>query len=369
MIPNTPLRALRLLLVVVVTTPCLAQAPIGRRDRNSPPDAEGGTPTTSTSSAEMEESATPTAPAEERAPSFLGDTSRFSRYGGWGGIGGSMGQWGLSKSMLIMMPPVQDELELTDEQKQRLRDWMEQMRGRGEEFGKSLRNEFGEEFRQADVPLARRMFAITRMMSQVGGILQENEAGIDRILEPDQRRRLTQIALQMEGISALAKPEVARAINLSPTQSLRIQELLNQSRTSQLLGFLQQMPTMAQRGRGETPGPPRGIPNQQPGNAQAGQNPAPPTAPPGEPDEEAARRLRRQEGLRRFETMRQRSDAIQEKLTVEVWKVLTARQRKRFDDLLGEPFDPQRINQMTARPRGPESPATTEPRRGAESDL
>lgn len=311
------------LLTLLLADQVMAQAPLSRRDRSVPEATE-----TETVDAPEE----PKPEAESRPQGLLGDPSRFSRFGGWGGMGGAMGQWGLSKSMLIMMPPVQEELELTDEQKQKLRDWMEQMRTRGEEMGQAMRQEFGDDFRQADVPLARRVMTITRVMGQLGGMLQENEAGINRILEADQRKRLTQVALQMEGISALGKPEVSRALNLSPTQSLRIQELLNQSRSSQLMSWLQQMPAMAQRGR-------------------SARN-----------DDPAARQQRRQEATKQFEALRSRSDSIQEQTTIQVLKVLTIRQRKRFDEILGEPFDPGRINAMAGgRPPGRDERATPEP--------
>ena len=78
-----------------------------------------------------------------RRPQFnpFGDASRFTRYGGWGGIGGAAGQWGFGRSMLVMMPAVQEELKLTDDQKQKLRDWSKQMRTQFEESGQELREQ------------------------------------------------------------------------------------------------------------------------------------------------------------------------------------------------------------------------------------
>jgi hypothetical protein len=150
----------------------------------------------------------------------------------------------------------------------------------------------------------------------------------------------------MEGVAALAKPEVARAVNLSPSQSLRIQQVLNQSRTSQLRSWLEPMFAMQDRGNSGRPG------------AAGGPRPPGPRGP-ATNDSSSDRAARRAEAERQFTAMRQNSDRIQEQTVAQVLKILTNRQRETFDRLLGEPFDP---NQLTAPGAGGQRRDQTTPR-------
>ncbi len=288
---------------------------------------------------------------------FLGDTSRFTRAGGWGSLGGAMGQWGVAKSMLVMLPPVQEELALTDEQKQQLKDWNQQMRTRGEEWGRGLREqEGGDPFAQQNVPITARMQQFMGFMSQVSVLLKENEAGVSRILDSDQRRRLGQISYQMEGVGALLRPEVMRAVNLSPSQQIRINQVIARSRTVQMTTWMTQMMSMsAQRDNRQPGGPQQGgrVPPQAPGGASAKRVP-PATGPAGENTPRLTDEQRAERAIafqKQFETTRNRNDELQEQTAIEVIKVLTARQRKTFDKILGEPFDPAKVNTM-GRPEG-----------------
>lgn len=314
----------------------------------------------------------PTDSEEPRPTGFLGDTSRFTRVGGWGSVGGAMGQWGLAKSALIMMPAVQEELQVTADQERKLQDWRDRMRERGQEWGRGLREQGDAPVPRADMPVAERLRQFTGFMARVGTLLQENEAGIQRILDRDQRKRLTQIALQMEGIAALAKPEVARAINLSPSQQLRIQQVLNQSRTLQMMTWIAQAP-MFRGPRGE--GPDRAgreadgaapVESASPGatskSTGSGASSRPAGDVPGQdapdPDQSAnpvASRTARDERMKSFQkqfaTVRDRTDQIQERTVRELLKILTVRQRTNFEKLLGEPFDPGKVNTFgRARP-------------------
>lgn len=321
--------------------------------------------------------------------SFLGDPKRFTRLGGWGGMGGAMGQWGFGRSMLVMMPAVQEELELTDEQKQQLRDWSEQMRERGQEFARNMRRdaeagnvEGGQRPRMGlgDVT------TIFRMMDQVGTLLRENEAGVARILKASQRKRLDQIALQMEGITALARPEVAQKIHLNEAQYARIQEILAAARARQVGFWMEQAIAMRgardrERGDGEAPPAPtakgrgrrpaRGQArdaSSRPGAARKEAAKSDPNAEAGgEGDEAQAQAARRRQFQERFDVMRQGADAIQEQTVREILRVLVPKQRTAFDRLLGEPFDPSKLDRgLNFGPRGPAGDGTG--RRGPEGE-
>ena len=345
--------------------------------------------------------------------SLFGDTSRFNRVSGWGSIGAGMGQYGFSRSMLIMLPPVQEELKLTEEQKKQLRDWSNQMRKRGEDWGRSMRerNEGNDPFRNPNLPLAARILQFTTIMNQVSGLLKENETGFGRILTAAQRKRLNEISLQMEGVSALGRPEVAKALYLHPLQTENIQKILAQSRMMQMTTWIEKMTTMAMkmprrppgedsRGFGDDRGggsrreygEPTAVDRERdsrPGRETATDREQPPgpdgsrpevgatkakakdasqkTAKnenenenenedekPVDPAEEARKRAERakraEEFRKEFESMRDTTDEIQDRTTRELLRVLTKRQRTSFERMLGEPFDPAKINTMGRPP-------------------
>ncbi len=334
----------------------------------------------------------------EPATTLFGDPSRFNRFSGWGGIGGAMGQWGMGRSMMIMMPAVQEELELTIEQKEQLRKWQEIMRDRGREMGEQMRDQGREALSREGFNLG----SIMGMMNSMTMILKENERGMARILDADQRRRLDQITMQMEGVTALARPEVAKAVRLNLIQSEQIQQILAQAKVGQIMywvGNAQRMMPNRDRdrdGQNQPGGPNRLNPTQRPAPAQTRTSrPEQPatakdsttstdvarattdTAKNAEPEREPersdgdpsnareapanARRpdpAARQEAMRQFEDLRSGADRLQYETVQRVLKVLTRRQRERFDKLLGEPFDPTRTNDglLPTNPNRQESP-------------
>ena len=56
-------------------------------------------------------------------------------------------------------------------------------------------------------------------------LARANEAEVDGILQPSQRVRLRQIALQTEGPAAFREPEVVEALGLTPGQRERIRAI------------------------------------------------------------------------------------------------------------------------------------------------
>ncbi len=270
----------------------------------------------------------------------LGDPSRFTRMGGWGGMGAGMAQFGLAKAMMINMPAVQKELKLTDDQVKAIREWSDGLRKRGEslfrrpaEAGNGNAadpNNPGPPQAPGGMPNPMAMFEM------VTTITREGEAGLAKILDKKQSVRLNQIALQMEGVSALARPEVAEAIYLSPEQVEQIQEILADTRNQQMGHFFRQSFAMrgGRDGNNAAPGAPPGRPGE-------------PKAEPKQDDPEAQAK-RREANRERMQTqlvkMRDGSDRIQNEATAKILRVLAKKQRERFDKLLGEPFDPAKLN-------------------------
>ena len=342
----------------------------------------------------------------------LGDTSRFTKLGGWGGMGGMVGQFGLSRAMLINLPPVQEDLKLTDKQKVAVKEWSDNMRKQGEQaFRPPAPPAAGPDGAPGTVPPGRgpagggntvpsvpytgddqspanrggpNGFNPFAMVDSISAMVREREEGLARILAKPQRKRLEQISLQMEGISSLARAEVAEAVNLSPGQSESIQEILGQTRTQQMGHFMGQAlaaraarPTdpsrppqsydeaktdapKAPRPRTEADRPAKADPAKKTGDA--------PTPAADDPEAEVKRRqAAREKGQARFSKMMEGSDKIQDAATAKIAKILTRRQRERFEKILGEPFDPGKLNGPGGIAPPPPDRAATAPAADAKS--
>jgi Spy/CpxP family protein refolding chaperone len=173
-----------------------------------------------------------------------------------GRLGGPMLMVGLLRS-----PQVQQELKLTDQQRQQLEQlgeqWREKMRG--------LRDLPPEERRQ-----------------KVEGMRAEVEKQLATILNEQQMKRLKQIALQVEGYAALERPEIADQVGLTKEQRQKIRDILRQADEKRREAF--------QQGQGD-----------------------------------------RQAAFQRMREIRQWVDG-------EIEKLLTAEQKKKWQELVGAPF-------------------------------
>lgn len=114
---------------------------------------------------------------------------------------------------LLRSPQVQQELKLTDEQKQKLQEVGEQIREKMRGVMQKLRDLPPEERRK-----------------QLQALREEMEKQLTAVLKEPQMKRLKQIALQVEGYAALARPEIAKQIGLTKEQSRKVEEILRQAR-------------------------------------------------------------------------------------------------------------------------------------------
>lgn len=145
--------------------------------------------------------------------------------GGFGGPGGGMGRMGGSL-MLLRSEQVQQELKLTDDQKTRL-----------QQLGEKLRTEMRERFASlSNLSDEQRRARMNEMREQMQKEAETREAEtfkqIAEILQPEQLKRLKQIQLQLEGPSALRRPEVAEAIGLSADQKAQLEQLATESQAA-----------------------------------------------------------------------------------------------------------------------------------------
>ncbi|MDX2037840.1 MAG: hypothetical protein SFX72_14410 [Isosphaeraceae bacterium] len=316
---------------------------------------------------------------------LFGDPSRFTRMGGWGGMAGTIGQFGMTKAMLVMMPGVQKELGIDDEQREKLEAWSRTFRERGETMARSAGLSPGGPPPGVDpaaaarggtgpnpVEIGAQIYRMMNFMTTMNSFFREAEEAAAKILTKAQRKRLEQIALQMEGLSALAREDVARALNLDSGKSEMIRRILEEARTGQMTYWVGEMTKMAlsrrDRGaRGETTRP--GQSETRTGGSEVGAEaeaktaPRPKTdaadaapkeapaadsskTPPDDPEEakkKAERDARREQMRKRFEAMQQGSDAIQNAAVTRILRLLTTKQKTAFDRMLGEPFDPNAL--------------------------
>ena len=190
-------------------------------------------------------------------------------FGGRGGFGGGL-------AALLRVEEVRTEINLTDDQQQKVQEAMRAMReaaGQGQRGPANFR----------DMTEQERTEAFAQMREQAQKRAKATKEALAKILKPEQMKRLTEISIQQQGVRALADEDVAATLKLKDDQKSKITELLQ-----------------ARPGRGA------GGPGQ------------------GQGDRAAMR-----------EQMQQR----RAQLTKDVMAVLTTEQQAAFKDLQGKPFE------------------------------
>jgi len=106
--------------------------------------------------------------------------------------------------MLLGQESVQKELKLNDEQVKKL-----------DELRQKSREKFQEIFGGDEAERPKKMQELN----------EENRKAITALLSPEQSKRLKEITYQQRGGSALADPEVAKALNLSEEQQQKVKTI------------------------------------------------------------------------------------------------------------------------------------------------
>jgi hypothetical protein len=145
-----------------------------------------------------------------------------ARPGGFGlGGAGVIGPTGAANLLVILMAPsVQTELKLTDTQKTRLYELTRDAGARSRRIFQAILQP-GPDFNPQTVMMA------------AANLRKESEDSISRLLEAGQKTRFEQIALQVEGAFAIARPEVAKDIRMTPAQNEQVQATLMQWQVAQ----------------------------------------------------------------------------------------------------------------------------------------
>jgi Spy/CpxP family protein refolding chaperone len=213
--------------------------------------------------------------------------------------------------------PIQTELKLTRAQSARI-----------EEIDQNLHRKQGlvmEEFRKAlpklDHPPTIADYEATRplrdqMMETNRGLQAEAEQAVEKVLEPHQRTRLSQIQLQADGFAAFARADLQERLNMDPDQVVVVEAIVSQGR-SQMWDFAA-IPV--------NPRPETGL-----SRAEAYQKAA------------NSKEFQGELEKRRAALVKARAAILEQ-----ILKLLSKNQRTTYQKLLGEPFDFMKLQNNAA---------------------
>jgi Spy/CpxP family protein refolding chaperone len=222
---------------------------------------------------------------------------------------------------LLTAAAIQEELKLTADQKAQIKRVVDRLaRKRQEliaEWNKQLsrnRNALGVNGQPGQSPqedAGAQPASGSAMVEILETTRAEADALIAGILKRTQRERLDEIELRRQGVLAVLRPDIAEKLNIGPDQQEQLEMVMTEAR-DEVLQFIQTRRQAILR------------------NA----------TPDGRVDPKAMRaRAESPEGKAEITQVHQRGKQIQDRTIREIVKVLTKRQRQRFNAMLGKPFD------------------------------
>ncbi len=131
---------------------------------------------------------------------------------GFGGRGGG----GMGGPALLANKSVQKELKLTDEQVEKATAVATEIREKMQE-------------KMQDIPQEERREKMPAIMAELN---KEAQKSLKEILKPEQATRFEQINLQVAGLQAFARPEVASKLKVTDEQKEKIKALQDESQAS-----------------------------------------------------------------------------------------------------------------------------------------
>ena len=176
-------------------------------------------------------------------------------------------------------------------------------------------------------------FDFTAMLSQTEEVDRLHRAAVGKILTAAQKNRLLQVEWQREGWPALARPDLAGKLNLSPAQVAKIRDIVDLMRRDLALGGF------AAPAAPPDPRAAAALKNLNPANGFLG-DPAL-IVPGGGP-------LQGERSEGQIKQGQQRSDQVRQAAMQEVAGLLQPDQRVALDRLMGPPFDFKRLDPAAA---------------------
>jgi hypothetical protein len=229
--------------------------------------------------------------------------------------------------VLITWKAIQDELRLSPAQVARIKAINSDYDGKRQKLGQDMSKPGG---RLAPATLAQWITLVRT----------EQEAAIAAVLSRRQSTLLEQIALQIEGLRCVARPEIAERISLDAGQLEMIQEILAQMKATQDQQWTRRREQIDTAGAGLA----------KPVTTDTKTKVAPQSRP--DPVE-----------LAHLEQVQ-----IEDEATRQIARILTRGQRKTLSKLMGKPFDLTRLRPGGTAPGDlppPEAPSELEPVPGA----
>jgi hypothetical protein len=114
--------------------------------------------------------------------------------------------------MLLMNKSVQNELKLTDEQKEKVASYQSEMAGKMREAFSKFRDLNPEEARE-------------KLQAMMKEATTQSEKLVKEILKPEQARRLKQIELQQAGLRNFTNEETQKALQLTDEQKEKLETI------------------------------------------------------------------------------------------------------------------------------------------------
>ena len=144
------------------------------------------------------------------------DAQAQARKGGGRGMG--MGMGGQVGPGIISMPAVQKELKLDDKQAAEARVFGEAYRAKAQEMMADLEGLEGQD----------RMSKMQEMNAKHSATGMKE---VEKMLKPEQAKRLKQIVFQARGIDGLSDPEIAKELKITSEQTDKVKGLVEASRS------------------------------------------------------------------------------------------------------------------------------------------
>ena len=286
--------------------------------------------------------------------------------GGWGGPGGFGG--GTQVTRLVENPVIQEEVKMTDKQKEQLKTVkadMAKKRAQVQQNADRMAKAANDEAAMLAAQNAEinggnaanngngnnggrggrggnngRNSAGAQVSRQIMGDFDKQiETAMLKVLDAKQRTRVKQIALQTEGPGAFDNPEVIQALAMTEDQVAAIQNIARDSRRSQgqLFGqFMNAANNNNNNGGGNNNNGGRG--------GRGGFDPAVFQTP---------------EGQAKMKEFQASQKSLESETMASVAKALTKAQRAKFQGMVGEKFDVASLRRgFGNRPGGPGNPPT-----------
>jgi Spy/CpxP family protein refolding chaperone len=135
------------------------------------------------------------------------------------GMGGMMGGPGGGVLMLLQNEQVQKNIELDADQKEKLQKLATETR-------EAMRAKMGD---MSNLSQEERRTKMTDMRKDMEEETAKTEKKVEGILLPKQLERIKQIQLQVQGVAALANPDVAKALELTADQQAKVKSINEES--------------------------------------------------------------------------------------------------------------------------------------------